>query len=116
MKKRALVHLTDKAVIRIKEIMAQNPNALGLFLSLKKGGCAGLEYDLSLAFEDQLQKSDKVEKEGAVLYIDKEAILYVLGMEIDFETALFKKAFTFHNPNEISSCGCGQSVSLKKAE
>ncbi len=35
---------------------------------------------------------------------------------MDFETTKIRSGFVFRNPNEVSSCGCGESVNLKPAE
>ncbi|MNL80128.1 hypothetical protein D3C87_2068920 [compost metagenome] len=35
---------------------------------------------------------------------------------MDFETTKLRSGFTFHNPNQTSACGCGESVELKAAD
>ena len=35
--------------------------------------------------------------------------LYLAGMQIDFQTGLNSRGFTFNNPNASSTCGCGTS-------
>jgi len=38
-------------------------------------------------------------------------VMYVLGMEVDFEHGLNSRGFTFNNPNATDTCGCGESFS-----
>ena len=49
------------------------------------------------------------------VYIDPKAVLFLLGSTMDFETTKLRSGFVFQNPNEVSSCGCGESVMLKEA-
>jgi iron-sulfur cluster assembly protein len=34
---------------------------------------------------------------------------------MDFEQSAMKSGFVFNNPNQVSACGCGESVTLKPA-
>lgn len=111
----AFLTLTDRAVRRVKEICAARPDALGVELSVRKGGCAGLEYSMDLVTEARLSqkpKPDKVEQDGAAVYIAPEAMLFLLGTEMDFETTALRTGFVFKNPNQTSACGCGESVEI----
>jgi len=107
--------LTDAAAARVREIVenADKP-ALGLRVGIKKGGCAGMEYDMSLV-EEASPGDDVIEDKGVRIYVDPSAALFLLGTEMDHEVTKFRSGFLFKNPNEVSACGCGESVSLKPA-
>jgi iron-sulfur cluster assembly protein len=111
-----VVSLTDAAAARIREIMAQSAPeagpALGLRVGVKKGGCAGMEYTFEVARETA--KGDEVvtEKDATVI-VDAKAVLFLLGTELDFRTDRFSSTFVFNNPNQVSACGCGESVEIK---
>lgn len=113
-----VVSLTDTAARRIREIMAQsvrdNPDspALGLRVGVKKGGCAGMEYTFEVAHA--VGKGDEVvtEKDATVI-VDAKAVLFLLGTELDFKSDRFSSTFVFNNPNQVSACGCGESVEIK---
>jgi iron-sulfur cluster assembly protein len=111
----AVISLTDKAVDRVREIVAGRDDAHGIRLGIKKGGCAGMEYTVSLVTEPNA-KDDHVERDGAHVYVAPEAMLYLLGTEMDFEVTSIRTGFTFRNPNQSSACGCGESVELKPAD
>ncbi|MCZ8044557.1 MAG: iron-sulfur cluster assembly accessory protein [Beijerinckiaceae bacterium] len=110
-----VVSLTDAAAARIREIMAQSDAAepaLGLRVGVKKGGCAGMEYTFEVARE--AAKGDEVVTEkGATVIVDGKAVLFLLGTELDFRTDRFSSTFVFNNPNQVSACGCGESVEIK---
>ena len=111
----AVISMTDKAASRVREIVAGRDDAQGIRLGIKKGGCAGMEYTVSLVSEPNT-KDDHVERDGAHVYVAPEASLYLLGTEMDFEQTPIRTGFTFRNPNQSSACGCGESVELKQAD
>jgi iron-sulfur cluster assembly protein len=41
--------------------------------------------------------------------------MFLLGTKLDFETTKFASTFSFSNPNQTSSCGCGESVAITPA-
>ena len=104
--------LTPAAVARLKSVMAgKGDGVAGLKIGLKKGGCAGMEY--TMAWADKVDKFDEVvEVEGARVIIDPQAVLYLLGTEMDYKTDKLASQFVFNNPNQKSACGCGESVNL----
>ncbi|MOA30513.1 Iron-binding protein IscA [compost metagenome] len=84
-------------------------------VGIKKGGCAGMEYTIDLVTEADA-KDDLVEFEGARVWVQPSAVLYLLGTQMDFEVTKMRSGFTFNNPNQTSACGCGESVELKPAD
>ena len=107
--------LTDAAALRVREIMAKSDKPVaGLRIGVKNGGCAGMEYTLEWAAEQQ-PFDEVVEDKGVKVLIDPKAVLFLLGTEMDFQTSALKSGFVFNNPNQISACGCGESVQLKAA-
>jgi iron-sulfur cluster assembly protein len=110
-----IMKLTDAAALRVREIMdnASKP-VVGLRIGVKNGGCAGMEYTLEWA-EDQKPFDEVVEDKGVKLLIDAKAMMFLLGTEMDFQTSTLKSGFVFNNPNQVSACGCGESVQLKPA-
>lgn len=110
-----IMTLTDAAASRVREIMSTREGAKGLRVGIKKGGCAGMEYTVDLVTEPDA-RDDKVSRDGATVFVAPEATLYLLGTEMDFETTKLRSGFTFHNPNQTSACGCGESVELKPAD
>lgn len=111
----AIMTMTDAAADRVKEIVAARENAKGVRVGIKKGGCAGMEYTVDLVTEPDA-KDDHIEHDGAHLWIDPAAMLYLLGTEMDFEVTKLRTGFVFKNPNESSACGCGESVELQPAD
>lgn len=111
----SVMTMTDKAAARVRAIVENSPGARGVRVGIKKGGCAGMEYTIDLVTEPNA-KDDRIERDGAEVWIDPAAVLYLLGTEMDFETTTLRSGFTFNNPNQTSACGCGESVELKAAD
>jgi iron-sulfur cluster assembly protein len=42
-------------------------------------------------------------------------LMFLLGTRLDFEVDRLQASFTFQNPNQTGTCGCGESVSLTPA-
>jgi iron-sulfur cluster assembly protein len=107
--------LTEAAAQRVKAIMAsKGPAVAGLKIGVKKGGCAGMEYTMDWA-ETAGKFDEIVEQDGARVIIDPQAVLYLLGTEMDYKVDKLSAQFVFNNPNQSSACGCGESVNLTPA-
>jgi iron-sulfur cluster assembly protein len=108
--------LTPRAAERVRAIMAsKGPEIAGLKIGVKKGGCAGMEYTMTWA--DSVGKFDEVvEQDGARVIVDPQAVLYLLGTEMDYKTDKLSAQFVFNNPNQTGACGCGESVNLVPAK
>jgi iron-sulfur cluster assembly protein len=109
-----LMTLTEAAAERVRQLTALRPGVLGLRVAIKKGGCAGMEYTLSFA-ETQDKFDEVVEDKGVKILIDPTAVLFLLGTEMDYKVDKLSAHFVFNNPNQKSSCGCGESVSITPA-
>ncbi len=108
-----VVKLTDAAVTRVRSIIANSTTPLaGLRLGIEKGGCAGMTYRFEMVAEPD-PKDDVVEVDGVRVFVDPGATLFLLGTTVDFKTDKMASTFVFENPNQISACGCGESVSIE---
>jgi iron-sulfur cluster assembly protein len=112
----AVMTMTDTAAARVNAIVGNSgPDAKGVRVGIKKGGCAGMEYTVDLVTEPDA-KDDLIEHAGAKVWVEPSAVLYLLGTQMDFETSKMRSGFIFVNPNQTSACGCGESVELKPAD
>ena len=107
-----VITLSDNAVKRIKEIMAnKETKTLGVRVGVKSGGCAGMSYIMEYAKE--INPADEIiEDKGVKVFIDSSAIMYLLGTEMDYKKQEFSSTFIFKNPNETERCGCGESFKV----
>ena len=105
------ITITDNAMKRFKQNLSNNPNALGLRISVQSTGCNGYSYVLDYASE--INDMDKVYNVSQVsILIDNESMPFIKGTEIDFIDEGLNQVFKFKNPNATGECGCGESFSV----
>jgi iron-sulfur cluster assembly protein len=111
----AIVALSEAAAARARELIgAAGRPVAGIKVGVKNGGCAGMSYTLDLA--DEIMAGDEVvEDQGVKILIAPKDLMFLLGMKLDFATSKFSSSFLFQNPNQTSTCGCGESVSITPA-
>ncbi len=105
-----MISLTETAVNKINEIMAQqDPAPQALRLSVVGGGCSGFQY--SMAFENSQLPLDKsyTFDGGLKVIVDQASMLYLDNCQVDYVETLEGAGFKFENPNVSSTCGCGSS-------
>ena len=108
-----VISLSDNAAARIKEIMANaEKDALGVRVSVKSGGCAGMSYVME--YLKKTNPNDEIiEDKGVKIFIDSAAVIYLLGTKMDYIKEEFSSTFIFKNPNETERCGCGESFKIE---
>ena len=107
-----IISVSDNAANRIKEIMSSADNlTIGVRVGVKSGGCAGMSYIMEYAKEIKANE-EVIEDKGVKVLIDPNAIMYLLGTEMDYKKEKFSSQFVFKNPNETERCGCGESFKV----
>ena len=107
-----VIKLSDNAANRIKEIMSKaDDKTIGVRVGVKSGGCAGMSYVMEYAKEAK-KNEEVIEDKGVKVFIDSNAVMYLLGTEMDYKTDKFSSQFVFKNPNETERCGCGESFKV----
>ncbi len=105
------VSITDNAAIELKNIRVEENIAADkiLRLGVKGGGCSGLSYILE--FEEKTAFDEELTLNNVPVIIDKRQMMYLVGMELDYQYGLNNRGFIFNNPNAKTTCGCGTSFS-----
>jgi len=110
------IRLSDSAAERIREIMVDGDGKYeGVRVGVKNGGCAGMSYTMDYA-EAAAPFEEVVEDKGVKVFIEPKAIMFLIGMEVDFVREKLGARFVFNNPNQTAACGCGESVSITPAK
>ena len=105
------ISLTPSAAERVRTYMASRGTGIGLRLGTKQTGCSGYAYVVSYA--DEIGAGDVVfEDAGVKVIVDRKALEFVDGTEIDFVRTGLNEAFKFRNPNVRGECGCGESFNV----
>ena len=104
-----MINVTDKAAQQLRVLLADriSNDRKGLRVQIAKGGCSGLQYDMSL---DARKPGDLIiEKEGVEFLVDNESATYLSGATLDYRDGLTGSGFWIENPNAARTCGCGTS-------
>lgn len=105
------VTVTERAANHIKQYIAKRGKGIGIRLGVKTSGCSGMAYKLE--FADYVEPDDQVTETFDVkVVVDPKSLPYIDGTELDFVKEGLQSGFKFHNPNETSHCGCGESFSV----
>jgi iron-sulfur cluster insertion protein len=108
-----MIHITDKAISKIKEISeAEGVGHLTVRLKVVGGGCAGFTQDMHFDDIGAKELDEVIEMDGVTILVDPMSMQYMDETTLDFVESQFGTGFKFLNPNVKSSCGCGSSVSF----
>ena len=106
------VSLTPKAIEMAKAALVKRgtPDA-SLRLGVRGGGCSGVSY--AMEFSDKIRPRDNIyDFDGLKVVVDPKSLVYLRGAVLDYTVELMQHGFRFRNPNEKSSCGCGESFTV----
>ena len=105
-----MITVTDVAANKIKELMVEEKDVVGLRVYVRGGGCHGYQY--GMAFENKIGEDDTViEKNGIQVILDPQSAPLLSGAEVDYVDSLQGSGFAVKNPQAKTTCGCGSSFS-----
>ena len=105
-----MITVTDMAANKIKELMLEEKDVVGLRVYVRGGGCHGYQY--GMAFENKIGEDDTViEKNGIQVILDPQSAPLLSGAEVDYVDSLQGSGFAVKNPQAKTTCGCSSSFS-----
>jgi iron-sulfur cluster assembly accessory protein len=110
-KKPSAIILTDSAIAKVSDLLAQEGNdALALRVAVRPGGCSGYSYEMF--FDSESADDDLAATFGAVkVLVDGASAALLKGSTLDYTDGLQGAGFHISNPNATRTCGCGSSFS-----
>ncbi|MBI3592438.1 MAG: iron-sulfur cluster assembly accessory protein [Nitrospirae bacterium] len=103
-----MVTITDKAAEKAKAILtAEGKDSWGLRIYNAGGGCCGPSYGLDID-ERPLADDEVLEKDGLRVFVDKNTIATLAGMQLDYFDDGEKEGFTISG-GAAPSCSSGCS-------
>ena len=103
-----MITMTPTAEEKIRELMQEEKDTIGLRVYVKGGGCHGYQYGMSL--ESKMSDDDTVIEKGNVKVImDSQSIPLLTGAEVDYVDSVQGSGFAIKNPQAKTTCGCGSS-------
>lgn len=105
-----MIELTDNAISQLTKKTQDEGNDT-IRIGYYAAGCNGFKYVLDYA--ETVHTDDHVIDYGNFLIVVETGQLHNFsGLTLDFVTEGLSSEFKFINPNESTSCGCGESVSF----
>ena len=105
-----MLTITSTAEGKIRELMQEEPDTIGLRVFVKGGGCHGYQYGMS--FESKISEDDTLIEKGDVkIIMDSQSAPLLTGTEIDYVESIQGSGFAIKNPQAKTTCGCGSSFS-----
>jgi len=105
-----MVTITKVAEQKIRELMTEEKDVVGLRVYVRGGGCNGYQY--GMAFESKMAEDDTVIEMGDVKVImDSQSAPLLQGAEVDYVDSVQGSGFSIKNPQAKTTCGCGSSFS-----
>ncbi len=106
-----LLTITELAAEKMR-LFLKEKSAHYIRIGVKNGGCAGMEYTMETV-NQAIEHDEEVQDKDIKILVAANAVLYLIGSEIDYEISELSSRFVFNNPNQIDTCGCGESFILK---
>jgi iron-sulfur cluster assembly protein len=108
------ITLTPEAAEFVKKRLERDgrPNA-ALRVGVRGGGCNGLMYVFDYTNDPPRSRDLVYEFFGVKVYVDNRSIEYIDGSTVYYENSLMFQGLRFKHPLETSTCGCGETFSVK---
>lgn len=106
-----MINVTESAKEKLI-IIIDEEKVKAVRFGLQGGGCSGFTYFFTLEqeiYEDDLQVQLDA---NHIMVIDAMSCMYLEGSQVDYRSDVMGDKFVFDNPNAVTHCGCGSSVSF----
>ena len=102
-----MITISDEATAELSRLLAERGGDEGLRLAVRKGGCAGWQYEMKIAGAEA--PDHVIEFEGGRLIIAADSVDRLRGCRVTYADSLSDAGFRIENPRAARSCGCGTS-------
>ena len=108
-----ILKITDQATHQLKKKIYTSPvDTIGVVVGIDKSGCNGYSYKLKFAKKNEVDNFEYVQQNNIKVFIEPKATMFLIGSEMDYSKDKLSSRFVFKNPNEKSTCGCGESFNI----
>lgn len=106
------VSLTEKAIQKVREFQAQDPQNRGknFRVYVEGGGCGGFQY--GFMFDDERDGDHVVGYGDVKVLVDPKTALYMSKSVVDYQSDMMGSGFVVTNPQAKGGCGCGKSFNV----
>jgi iron-sulfur cluster assembly protein len=106
-----MITLTKIAAEKMQSALDNRRKGIGMRVGVRTTGCSGMAY--TLEFADILTEGDiEINQQGVTVIVSTKDLVYLEGMQVDYQRKGLNEGFEFINPNESARCGCGESFTV----
>ena len=104
-----MISINERASEALRSLLAEKQagSGAGLRLAVKRGGCAGWQYEMKIAEPEE--DDHIIESQGGRLIVAADSSERLKECVVDYEDSLSDAGFRILNPQAARSCGCGTS-------
>jgi iron-sulfur cluster assembly protein len=106
-----MINVTEIAAKQINKKLEEREKGLGIKIGIRTSGCNGFAYTLEYA-DNVPDGCDLFESESISVIVDRKHGPYLHGLIVDFTKDGLNEGFSYTNPNQKGSCGCGESFNI----
>ena len=77
---------------------------------IRGGGCSGFSYFFEWSDESPRDDDLRFYAGSVELIVDPKSYVFLDGSTLSAETMMMRRGLKRENPNQMGSCGCGESV------
>jgi iron-sulfur cluster assembly protein len=107
------IEVSAAAIMRFTQVMAKEPQAIAMRLSVKRTGCSGYAYDLKTISEKTAGDFVIALSPDLDLFVDAVSYELLKGLHIDYVKQGIQAKFVYSNPQQTGQCGCGESFTIE---
>ncbi len=108
---RKIISLTNLAKESLKSLIKEHgeEGCQGIKIGIQTKGCSGFSWNIDFAYQIDKTWVKEVIDEELNIYIEPKAMMFIIGVVVDYQETDLEAGFIFQNPNEKGKCGCGES-------
>ena len=108
-----ILSVSEKASFELEKIIKKAPDGtVGILVGIENTGCNGYSYKMNFVKKNEVEDFEFVQKNKVKVYIEPKATMFLIGSQMDYSIDKLSSRFTFNNPNEKNTCGCGESFGI----
>ena len=107
-----MISLTETAAEKALYHITHREGTFGRRLGVRTTGCSGMAYVLEFVDAPEEGLDEVFEDKGVNVVISKKDLVYLEGLQLDYQKRGLNEGFEFINPNESARCGCGESFTV----
>ena len=103
----------ELSLVENEIVFATEEEKQKLFDAIKANGYKWNAETKTLEKLPKFKVGDEIVKDrGVTFLVDRKAVIFLIGSQMDYQESDLESGFVFRNPNEKGRCGCGESFHI----